>query len=416
MQANTGWTSLNDLFSYLNTHPLFAVGGMLVLGYLLGRTVERLRLPDITGFIGAGLLMGSHVSGIVSPGVSLQLLIIAEVALGLICFTIGAELYLPKLRRVGRQVGWITAGQIGLTFAAVTATMLLLGIPMPFALLLGAIAGTTSPAATVMIVQSLRARGTYVDYLFGTVALGDAAAIMLFSVLLAFVPAAVGIGAAMPVAGLALSTIGTLGLSVLLGIGGGIAIHVIVRRQESGGEVLIVTLGFVLLGTAIATVLRLSPLLLTIAAGATVANISPRNTRVFRAVEPLTPPIYALFFVIAGTKLDPSMVAHPLLLAVGSGFVVARWIGKYTGTLLGARVKQVEEPIARYLGVSLFPQAGVALGLVLMLQLAIETAPLEVLDSVTTSVNIVLFAVFVNEIVGPPLSRMATVKGNRMEV
>ncbi|TVR30603.1 MAG: hypothetical protein EA404_12315 [Spirochaetaceae bacterium] len=416
MNGAGGLSSFHAIVDFLNVHPLFAVGAMLLLGYMLGRAVERVGLPEITGFIGAGLLMSRHVSGIVSREAAIELLIIAEVALGLICFTIGAEFYLPKLRRVGRQVGWITGSQIGLSFAAVTLVMLLLGITLPFALLLGAVAGSTSPAATVMIVHSLRARGSYVDYLFGTVALGDAAAIVLFSILLAFLPAATAAGAGVSAAALVLSTLGNLLLSLLLGVCAGMGIHLIVRRQEISGEVLIVTLGFAFLGTAVATGLRLSPLLLNIAAGATVANASARNARVFRALEPLPPPIYALFFVIAGTRLDPSMFAQPLLLLLGGSFVIARWFGKYFGTRAAARLKQIEQPIGRYLGISLFPQAGVALGLVLLLHLLSEGAAVELQHATSTAVSIVLFAVLVNEIVGPPLSRLAMVKGNRMEV
>ncbi len=388
---------------------------MLLIGYLLGRGAERVGLPDISGFIVAGLLMSRHVTGVISAAAAVELLVISEVALGLICFTIGAELQLSKLRRVGRRVGWITAGQIGVTFLAVLAATRAVGVDLPYALVLAAVAGTTSPAATVVIVQSLRARGNYVDYLFGTVALGDAAAIVIFSVLLAFVPTMLGIGTAVSfVTGVSGALMG-IALSLLLGVAAGLIIHAVVRHHESNSETLIVTLGAVLLGTAVATAFQLSPLLLSMAAGTTVANLSLRNSRVFRAVEPLTPPVYALFFVIAGTKLQPSLFLEPALLLAGSAYVIARWAGKYYGTRLGAAVNRVELPIGRYLGVSLFPQAGVALGLVLMLQVVAEGAAPGVPANITQTVNVVLFAVFINEIVGPPLSRLATIKGNRME-
>lgn len=415
MSAADTAADLRSLIEYLNTHPLFAIGIMLLLGYLLGRGAERIGLPDISGFIVAGLLMSRHVSGVISAEAAVELLVISEVALGLICFTIGAELQLSKLRRVGRRVGWITGGQIGVTFVAVLAATRAVGVDLPHALVLAAIAGTTSPAATVVIVHSLRARGNYVDYLFGTVALGDAAAIVLFSVLLAFVPAMLGIGAAVTVVTAVLGALLDIVLSVLLGVVAGLIIHAIVRHQESNSETLIVTLGLVLLGTAVATAFRLSPLMLSMAAGTTVANLSLRNSRIFRAVEPLTPPVYALFFVTAGTKLQPSLFVEPALLLAGSAYVLARWAGKYCGTWLGAALNRLESPIGRFLGVSLFPQAGVALGLILMLQVVAEEAAPGVLSDITQTVNVVLFAVFVNEVVGPPLSRLATIKGNRME-
>ena len=409
------WSDLPSFIEFLNTHPLFAIGVMLVLGYLFGHAAERVGLPEITGFLGAGLLMGPSVAAVISFQVATELLIITEIALGLICFTIGAELYLPKLRRVGRQVGWITAGQIGITFLLVFGALRLIGVDPTFALLLAATAGTTSPAATVVIVRSLRARGVYVDYLFGTVALGDAAAIVLFSILLAVAGVSLGIHAAASVSAVVVSVAANLALSLVLGLAGGMTIHAITRRQESSAEILIVTVGVVLLGTAVAAAFGLSPLLLNITCGAIVANVSPRNSRIFHTIEPLTPPIYALFFVIAGTKLRPTLFLQPELLLSGGVYVIARSMGKYAGAWAGAHINRVDPPIRRWIGVSLLPQAGIALGLVLMLQLLGTTAGPEIEQAISTAVNVVLFAVFINEVLGPPLSRHATIKGNRME-
>lgn len=413
--ASPGWSDLPSFILFLNTHPLFAIGIMLVLGYLFGHTAERVGLPEITGFLAAGLLMGPSVAAVISSEVATELLIITEIALGLICFTIGAELYLPKLRRVGRQVGWITAGQIGVTFLLVFGALSLIGVQPTFPLLLAATAGTTSPAATVVIVRSLRARGVYVDYLFGTVALGDAAAIVLFSILLAVAGVSLGIHAAASAVAVVISVAANLALSLVLGVAGGMTIHAITRRQESSAEILIVTVGVVLLGTAVAAAFDLSPLLLNITCGAVVANIASRNSRIFRTIEPLTPPIYALFFVIAGTKLRPTLFLQPELLLGGGVYVIGRAVGKYTGAWVGAKINRVDPAIRRWIGVSLLPQAGIALGLVLMLQLLGEGAGPEIEQAISTAVNVVLFAVFINEVLGPPLSRHATLKGNRME-
>ena len=413
--VSPGWSDLPSFIQFLNTHPLFAIGIMLVLGYLFGHTAERVGLPEITGFLAAGLLMGPSVAAVISLQVATELLIITEIALGLICFTIGAELYLPKLRRVGRQVGWITVGQIGTTFLLVFGALWMIGVQPTFALLLAATAGTTSPAATVVIVRSLRARGVYVDYLFGTVALGDAAAIVLFSILLAVAGVSLGIHAAASAVAVVFSVASNLALSLVLGIAGGVTIHTINRRQESSAEILIVTVGVVLLGTAVAAAFGLSPLLLNITCGAVVANIASRNSRVFRTIEPLTPPIYALFFVIAGTKLRPTLFLQPELLLGGGVYVIGRAIGKYAGAWAGAQINRVDPPIRRWIGVSLLPQAGIALGLVLMLQLLGDGAGPEIERAISTAVNVVLFAVFINEVLGPPLSRHATLKGNRME-
>ena len=172
---------------------------------------------------------------------------------------------------------------------------------------------------------------------------------------------------------------------------------------------MILTLGFLFLSTTTALLFDFSPLLVNMAAGAALTNMSPRSSRIFRTLEPFTPPVYAIFFVIAGTKLNPSLLFGPEILLFGLVFVVARWIGKYSGAYFGSRLTGASPAIRRYLGLGLFAQAGIALGLVVLLQTAPELHGLENLPAgvVETSINIVLFSVFVNEITGPPIAKFA---------
>ena len=156
--------ALRDL---LTQHPLFALGILLLVGFLLGRLAGRVRLPEITGFIIAGILMGEAALGVVPPHMTEGLKLVTEVALGLIAITIGGEFSWVKLKRLGRGIAVITIAQIVATFVIVTLVLWFLSFPLPFALLMGAIASATAPAATVAIVQSLRARGLFVDYQIG---------------------------------------------------------------------------------------------------------------------------------------------------------------------------------------------------------------------------------------------------------
>ena len=406
---------LNLAMIDLTEYPLISVGMMLVIGYLLGRGAEKVRLPEISGFLMTGFLMGPYMGNIITSQGATDLLLVTEIALGLICFTIGAELYLPKLHRQRRQVGWITTGQIVGSFGLVFLLLRLASVELPFAFLLAAVAGTTSPAATVVIVQSLRARGVYVDYLFGTVALGDVVAIVLFSIIFAVAPALLGLVVFTSVYDIIVPVALRMGLSIVLGLAGGVVIHIITRRHDHNGEILIVTAGIIVLGSAVATSLGLSPLLLNIASGGMVVNMSARNVRIFRTLEPLTPPIYALFFVIAGTKLDPALLVDPTVLLLGSLFVLGRGLGKYAGTRVVMSRNKMDATIRRWLGISLLPQAGIALGLILMLPQLNHGGSDTVQAGTLLAVNVVLFAVFVNEVAGPPLSRLAVVRGNRME-
>mgnify|MGYP006295637821 FL=1 len=407
---------LIELRDLLNQHPLFALGILLLVGFILGRAAGKIRLPEITGFIIAGILMGEAALGIVPPHMTEGLKLVTEVALGLIALTIGGEFSWVKLKRLGRGIAVITIAQILATFLIVTAALYLVSFPLPFALLMGAIASATAPAATVAIVQALRARGLFVDYLYGVVALDDAGAVILFGSVFAFVTAVIG-GGGESAFHVALGAIGEVALSVVVGLISGFLIHALARRRSNQNEILITTLGVLFTTTAVAVIFHLSPLLANMTAGAVIINMSPENHRIFRILRPLTPPIYALFFVIAGTELNPEIVTNGTVLFFGGIYVLARAVGKYGGVFVGCAMSRVSSKIRDYLGICMLPQAGVAIGLVLL----VEASPLmegltgAQMETIQMMVNIVLFSVFVNELVGPPLSRFAIIRGNEME-
>ena len=178
---NTALSKLHHLWEYLHIHPLFAAGIILVTGYYLGRLSGLLKLPEITGYILAGLLVGKSFLHIVPHEVEASLGVFTHIALGLIAMTIGGEFSFSKLKRLGKDVTVITLVQIAATFLAVSISLFLFKFPLPGALLAGAIASATAPAATVHIVQTLKAHGTFVDMLYGVVALDDAGCVILFS-------------------------------------------------------------------------------------------------------------------------------------------------------------------------------------------------------------------------------------------
>lgn len=416
LQMKAILTYLVELRDLLNQHPLFALGILLLVGFILGRAAGKVGLPEITGFIVAGILMGEAVGGIVPPHMSEGLKLVTEVALGLIAITIGGEFSLVKLRRLGRGIAVITIAQILATFLLVSLALWLVRFPLPFALLMGAIASATAPAATVAIVQALRARGLFVDYLYGVVALDDAGAVILFGSVFAFVSSIIGGGGESSFM-LALGAVEEVLLSVGVGFVAGFLIHALARGRSNPNEILITSLGVLFTTTAVAVIFHLSPLLANMTAGAVIINLSPENHRIFRILRPLTPPIYALFFVIAGTELNPEIVTNGTVLLLGGVYVVARAVGKYGGVYLGCAVSGVSTKIRDYLGICMLPQAGVAIGLVLLVEASplMEGLAAEQLQMIQTMVNIVLFSVFVNELVGPPLSRFAILRGNEME-
>ncbi len=426
-------SDLTDLRNIMSQHGLFSTGMLLILGYFLGKLMDRIHLPEITGYIIAGLILGDAALGIIHQEMSESLQIVTDVALGLIALTIGGEFSMSKLKRMGSEVVIITLAQVLLTLIAVTLALWLFKLPLPFAMMLGALATATAPAATVAIVQSLRAHGPFVDRLYGIVALDDAGAVIIFGIVFAVVS---GILTSDTIAGAAVgeavvSTIHKGGgfaiifgafkeilLSILMGGAAGWIIHALARNKKNTGELMIISLGWIFLLTAISLVFHLSAILANMAAGMVLINLSPRNHRVFRNLEPLTPPMYALFFAIAGTELNPAIFLKGDILILGLVFIFARAAGKILGVWSGAVLAKSKNNVRKYLGFCMLPQAGVAIGLVLMIQASPVVATLGPAqkDIITMMVNIILLSVFFNELVGPPVSKMAIVKALDMEV
>ena len=359
-----------------------------------------------------------------------SLRIVTDVALGLIALTIGGEFSVSKLKRMGSEVVILTVSQILLSLILVSLGLWLFKMPLPFAMMLGAIATATAPAATVAIVQSLRAHGPFVDRLYGIVALDDAGAVIIFGVVFAIVSsilggesaaaeaagnhAAAAVHGAQAAGGFAvvLGAFKEILFSILIGGTVGWIIHALCRNRTHTGELMIIALGWIFLLTAVSLAFHLSPLLSNMAAGMVLINMSPSNHRIFRNLEPLTPPIYALFFAIAGTELNPSIFLEGEILVLGLVFILARAVGKVTGVWGGALLARSRPNIRKYLGFCMLPQAGVAIGLVLMIQASPLVAGLgpEQKSLIAMMVNIILLSVFVNELAGPPISRLAIVR------
>lgn len=414
---NNFFNLLINLRDFLNSHTLFAVGSLLIFGYFIGKLVSKIKLPEITGYIIAGLLLGKSFTGIITHEMSKSLNVVTEVALGLIAITIGSEFYYKKLKRTGKEVIIITTIQLLLTVFIVTISLWLFKMPLPFALLLGAIASATAPAATVAIVHSLRAKGIFIDYLYGTVALDDAGCVIIFAIIFSLSGNLLGDAHN---TNILFHAFAEIFFSLILGFLSGFLIHLLTKKKSISNEISIIFLGLIFLTTSIAIVLHISPLLVNMTAGATLINLSVRNNRLFRILENFSAPIFALFFVIAGTELRPEILLNKSILFLGLIYIISRMIGKYSGVYLGCMISGVKGQMKKYLGFCMFPQAGVAIGLVLLIQTSPVLINLSqenqlVAKFVSDITNIVLFSVLINELIGPPLSKYAIIKGCKME-
>jgi len=295
---------LHDAFSH---HIVFGVGILLMGSYFMGRLAEKLRLPAITGFILAGLLLGPSCIGLVHEDLDETLSSITEIALALIAMVIGSEFSLKKLRKIGRSVVIITLFQLFGAFILVTAGLVLAGMKLEFAAILGAIASATAPAATVAIIRELKARGPFVDYLYGVVALDDAGCVLLFATVTAIAGNSLGSGS-----GLAHSifhAVIEIFSSLALGAMAGWFLYRLTRKRRRSNEILIISLGLILILSAVSNTFHLSALLASMAAGAVMANLTRKAHKIVNSLDLISAPLYAAFFAIAGTELNLAVLS-----------------------------------------------------------------------------------------------------------
>lgn len=403
---------LLELIRYsFSHHIIFSAGLLLIIGYIFGQLSEKIKLPSITGYILAGVLLGTSGLHLIREENMHLLNVISEITLSFIAVIIGGEFSFQKLKLYGKTIIWLTLGQLFLTFVLISSALILIGLSTYIAFILGAIGAATAPAATVVIVEKLKAKGKFVDYLYGIVALDDAGTVILFSIAFALSGSMIGDHNTHMLLSVwhALSEIF---ISIFIGLSAGLIIHYSTIKKRNLNEIKIIALGVIFLSTSISISLHLSPLISNMALGMLLINLSRKNLRIFHSLEPLTPPLYAIFFAIAGTELKLDVFTNPAVLGAGFAFIIMRGLGKYFGIYLTSIPLKIEPKIKNYLGLALLPQAGVAIGLVLFVQASpiVAQASPEIQLEISEMINIVLMAVLVNELVGPPLSKIAILK------
>jgi len=396
---------------YFSHHIIFSAGLLLVFGYIFGQLSEKIKLPAITGYIFAGILVGGSGLKLIHHE-NLEILnILSEVTLSFIAVIIGGEFSFYKLRTYGKKIIILTFAQMFLTFFLVSFGLIFLGISSYVAFLLGAIGAATAPAATVVIVEKLKAKGEFVDYLYGIVALDDAGTVILFSVAFALSTSLIS-GSNTSFLNSTFHAFLDIFFSFIIGILGGIAIHFSTAKKRNMNEIKIITLGILFITTSISISLELSPLIANMTVGMLLVNLSKKNVRILFALQPLTAPLYAIFFAIAGTELSLEIFKDKSVILAGFLFIILRALGKYFGIYLSSIPLKIPPKVQKYLGLGLLPQAGVAIGLVLFVQASpiIKNASEAIQKEITVMINIVLMSVFFNELVGPILAKIAILK------
>jgi Kef-type K+ transport system membrane component KefB len=400
------------------TSPLLAVGLLLIFGYWGGRAANALQLPRVSGYLIAGVLLSPSISGIFTRQmVDHDLQVVTEMALGIIAYLIGGSLVLERMKHLGRSILWITFSQALAAFLFTTFFLIytipfltgltgpeygLMSTSLPLALVIGAIAVATAPGAILAIVSELRASGPFTSILLGIIALDDGLALIFFALASAAAQALIHPGAvslAVILGGAGREIV----FSILLGIAAGVLLKYtahLVRRREA---LLMIILGIIFTTIGTASQFHLSPLLASMVLGFFIVNKEKRHRDFFLVVEQIEEPLFGLFFGLAGAHIDPGVFKSAGLLAVT--ILVIRMIGKQLGTWAGARFSGAPPEVQNYLGIALFPQAGVTVGLVLIAQSIFH---LPVVANIL--VNAVIGSVILNELISPPLVKYALTK------
>jgi Kef-type K+ transport system membrane component KefB len=382
---------------------LTSLGLILLLALLAGHLVRAARIPEVTGYLLAGVVLGPSVLGWLSQENLGALSVLSEVALGLILFSIGAVFEHSLFARIGRQVMHLTLYESSLAAGIVTIGMLVMGQSWQVACLLGAVAIATAPASTLMVIRESDAAGPLTDHLLGVIGLNNLLCITAYALVAAAIdltsPASHSFFQTLYRAGFMFGwqLIGSAALGFLIGL----LLAKWSPHVTEGGEMLILLAGSILMCVGIARVLDLSPLVASLAVGATMVNLTERSRNLFETLAGTDPPFYAMFFVLAGAELDVSLV--PAMGLLGVVYLFGRAGGKFFGARIGARRLGLDVKVQRLIGYALLAQAGLAVGLTFAIN-----ARYPALAPVIST--IVLASVAVYEVIGPISTRFALVR------
>ena len=411
---------------------LLSIAVALFAGLMMTRVIKPFGLPAVTGYLIAGVLIGPFCLGLLGNALGIEGLgfnsieyvekfkVISDVALGFIAFSIGNEFRISQLKQIGKQATVVAVFQaIAATFMvdiALIGLSLILGedvLPISVAITLGAVATATAPAATLMVVRQYKAKGKVTDILLPVVALDDAVGLVVFAV--SFGIAKGMIGGSVDFYSIVLNPIIEIVASLILGAFMGWFMSFIERFFHSRSKRLSISITFVILTVAITMLkfeighvhLGFSSLLACMMLGTVFCNVCESSEELMDRVDRWVTPLFVLFFVISGAELELDVFANVAIVGIGFVYIIFRCIGKYFGAFFSAKFTKCDDNIVKYLGITLFPQAGVALGM---------SVTAQQLGAHEGSIvrNIILFSVLVYELVGPMLTKWALTKAGEI--
>lgn len=406
---------------------LLSLSIAIFVGLMLSRLAKLVHLPAVTAYLVAGILVGPYCLGLLGvEGFGFtnkadvdKYAILSDVALGFIAFSIGNEFRLSQLKKTGKQATVIGIFQAVFTTLLVDVVLIALHFaipdkfPLPAAIVLGAVASATAPAATLMVVRQYKAKGPLTDILLPIVALDDAVGLVVFAI--SFGIAKALISGHVDVLSVVVEPILEVVLSLLLGFVMGLLFTFFEKFFHSRSKRLSMSVTFVLLTVALSMLkfeiggihIAFSSLLVCMMLGTIFCNICDFSEELMDRIDRWTAPLFILFFVLSGAELELSVFTDVAIVVIGLVYILSRSAGKYLGASISAKMVNCEPNITKYLGVTLLPQAGVALGM------AIKSEQLGAEGAIVA--NITLFAVLIYELIGPLLTKIALLKAGEIK-
>ena len=400
-------------------NTLLSVSVALLAGLIMTRFFKPLKLPSVTAYLIAGVLIGPFCLGALgidglgfsSASAVERLSLVSEVALGFIAFSIGNEFRIEDLKKTGKQA--LTIGVLQALAATLLVDLCLFAVhliipdkfTLPQVLTLGAIAAATAPAATLMVVRQYKAKGPLTKLLLPIVALDDAVGLVVFAI--SFGIAKTLVNGQIDLISILLNPLLEIVCSLALGTVMGLMLTRLERLFNSNTNRLNLTIAAVFLTASLSMLefsvgpasIRFSSLLTCMMLGTVFCNVCPLSNDLMAASDKWTSPLFALFFVISGAELDLSVFTDIAIVIIGAVYIISRSVGKYFGAFASAKLTECPPQICKYLGVTLLPQAGVALGMC--------TTAMQLGEQGTLIRNITLFAVLIYELLGPLMTRQA---------
>jgi len=398
------------------------LGMAVVFGFYTAYGARRIRLPSIIGYMAAGIVLGPSLLRMFDEKALYQFSFISEMALGFVAFSIGAELNIALLKRMGRGIVFIILAESISATAIVATAVYVLTRDLPMALVFGAMAAASAPAGTVAVIQEYRAKGILTKALYAVVGFDDGVAIVIFAFTAALAKSLLvsevtdSAGTVFPAMWISAREVV---LSLVIGSTIGFVFCQLVRRVESSRDILVIMFASVFVAIGLSLRWHLSLILTNMAVGFMLANLRS-EAAVRRITAPLTdimPLVFILFFFLAGAHLDFS--ALPSLGLLGVVYIIARSVGKLGGAYIGATLGRVEKKLKKYLGLGILSQAGVAIGLALIVehefaQLALEYDLEHALQIGTTTLTTITASCIFFEIIGPICAKIALKKAGEI--